>query len=124
LLYFAFGVARSNNFDIHRAVRLVLGNVLPRQLRRALRQACDQLSGSLAGFIDEGELSSHRVRRKGVSPPSSCQASHQFRGSDFGSVRPIVGAPIPDLLLVGASLTLIAVQLVGSVWIRKLSPEW
>jgi hypothetical protein len=33
-------------------------------------------------------------------------------------------APVPGLLLMGAHITLIAVQLVGSVWIRKLSPEW
>jgi hypothetical protein len=28
------------------------------------------------------------------------------------------------LLLMGAHLSLIVVQIVGSVWIRKLSPEW
>lgn len=33
-------------------------------------------------------------------------------------------APVSGLLLMGAHLTLIAAQLVGSVWIRKLSPEW
>ena len=33
-------------------------------------------------------------------------------------------AHVPGLLLMGAHVTLIAVQLVGSVWIRKLSPEW
>lgn len=33
-------------------------------------------------------------------------------------------APVPVLLLMGAHLTLIAVQLVGSFWIKKLSPEW
>ena len=33
-------------------------------------------------------------------------------------------APVPGFLLMGAHITLIAIQLVGSVWIRKLSPEW
>ena len=33
-------------------------------------------------------------------------------------------APLPGLLLMGAHVSLIAVQIVGSVWIRKLSPEW
>ena len=33
-------------------------------------------------------------------------------------------APAPGWLLMGAHLALIAVQVVGSLWIRKLSPEW
>jgi hypothetical protein len=33
-------------------------------------------------------------------------------------------APLPAVLLIGADLSLIAVQIVGSVWIRKLSPDW
>ncbi len=33
-------------------------------------------------------------------------------------------APVPALLLMGAHLSLIVVQVVGSLWIRKLSPEW
>lgn len=32
--------------------------------------------------------------------------------------------PLPAWLLMGAHLTLIAVQLIGSIWIKKLSPEW
>jgi hypothetical protein len=32
--------------------------------------------------------------------------------------------PVPGWLLVGAHLTLIAVQVVGSVWIKELSPNW
>ena len=32
--------------------------------------------------------------------------------------------PIPSILLMGIHLSLIAVQLVGSLWIKKLSPEW
>lgn len=31
---------------------------------------------------------------------------------------------IPAVLLMGAHLALIAVQIVGSVWIRRLSPTW
>ncbi len=31
---------------------------------------------------------------------------------------------LPALLLMGTHLTLIAVQIVGSLWIRKLSPDW
>jgi hypothetical protein len=31
---------------------------------------------------------------------------------------------IPAVLLMGAHLALIAVQIVGSVWIRRLSPSW
>ncbi len=30
----------------------------------------------------------------------------------------------PTWLLMGAHLSLIAVQIVGSLWIRKLSPNW
>ncbi|HKR59697.1 MAG TPA: hypothetical protein VJS64_08170 [Pyrinomonadaceae bacterium] len=33
-------------------------------------------------------------------------------------------AAVPAIILMGAHLTLIAVQLVGSLWIRKLSPDW
>ncbi|MGI8838010.1 MAG: hypothetical protein ACR2H4_15425 [Pyrinomonadaceae bacterium] len=33
-------------------------------------------------------------------------------------------APIPLLVFMGAHLSLIAVQVVGSVWIEKLSPAW
>ena len=31
---------------------------------------------------------------------------------------------LPGIMLMGAHLTLIAIQLVGSVWIRRLSPAW
>ena len=31
---------------------------------------------------------------------------------------------LPALPLMGAHLTLIAVQVIGSLWIRKLSPDW
>ena len=33
-------------------------------------------------------------------------------------------SPLPTWLLIGAHLTLIVVQVIGSVWIRKLSPDW
>ena len=33
-------------------------------------------------------------------------------------------APVPALLLMGAHLSLIVVQVIGSLWINKLSPEW
>ena len=33
-------------------------------------------------------------------------------------------APVPAFVLVGAHLILIVVQIIGSVWIKKLSPEW
>lgn len=32
--------------------------------------------------------------------------------------------PLPAWLLMGAHLVLIAVQIVGSLWIKKLSPNW
>jgi len=32
--------------------------------------------------------------------------------------------PIPSILLMGIHLSLIGAQLVGSLWIKKLSPEW
>lgn len=32
--------------------------------------------------------------------------------------------PLPAWLLMSTHLSLISVQLVGSVWIRRLSPEW
>jgi len=32
--------------------------------------------------------------------------------------------PVPSILLMGIHLSLIGVQLVGSLWIKKLSPEW
>ncbi|HEX8139462.1 MAG TPA: hypothetical protein VF544_18020 [Pyrinomonadaceae bacterium] len=32
--------------------------------------------------------------------------------------------PMPAWLLMGAHLILIAVQIVGSIWIKKLSPNW
>ena len=33
-------------------------------------------------------------------------------------------APLPSVLLMVTHLTLIVVQLIGSLWIKKLSPEW
>jgi len=33
-------------------------------------------------------------------------------------------APLPAWLLMGSHLGLIAVQMVGSIWIRRLSPDW
>ena len=33
-------------------------------------------------------------------------------------------APLPAYLLMGAHLTLIVVQVIGSLWIKKLSPNW
>lgn len=32
--------------------------------------------------------------------------------------------PIPGLLLMGSHIILIVVQVIGSIWIRKLSPDW
>lgn len=32
--------------------------------------------------------------------------------------------PIPGFLFMGLHLTLIAIQVVGSVWIKRLSPGW
>lgn len=32
--------------------------------------------------------------------------------------------PIPGILLMGTHITLIIVQIVGSIWIEKLSPDW
>lgn len=33
-------------------------------------------------------------------------------------------APLPAWLLMGAHLVLMGVQVVGSLWIKKLSPNW
>ena len=33
-------------------------------------------------------------------------------------------APLPAWLLMSAHLTLIAVQIIGSLWIKRLSPDW
>lgn len=33
-------------------------------------------------------------------------------------------SPLPAWLLMGAHIILIVVQLVGSLWIKKLSPNW
>jgi hypothetical protein len=33
-------------------------------------------------------------------------------------------APIPALLMMGTHVTLISIQIVGSIWIRTLSPDW
>ncbi len=37
---------------------------------------------------------------------------------------PPFAVALPAWLFMGAHLTLIAIQIVGSVWIKKLSPEW
>lgn len=59
------------------------------------------------------------------SPPASrspCKTSPQLRGSVFGC-RAVHSAMSSCAVLMGANLTLIAVQLVGSLWIKKLSPK-
>ena len=33
-------------------------------------------------------------------------------------------SPLPAWLLMGAHLSLIAVQMIGSLWIKRLSPNW
>lgn len=33
-------------------------------------------------------------------------------------------SPVPGWLLMGTHVVLIAVQLTGSIWIKKLSPNW
>jgi hypothetical protein len=33
-------------------------------------------------------------------------------------------SPVPEWLLMGTHLALILVQIVGSLWIKKLSPNW
>ncbi len=33
-------------------------------------------------------------------------------------------APLPAWLMMGAHITLIVVQIIGSFWIKKLSPNW
>lgn len=33
-------------------------------------------------------------------------------------------AALPGFMLVGAHLSLIAVQIIGSIWIKRLSPTW
>jgi hypothetical protein len=33
-------------------------------------------------------------------------------------------SPVPAWLLIGAHSTLILVQVIGSLWIKRLSPEW
>ncbi len=33
-------------------------------------------------------------------------------------------APVPSLMLMIAHLSLIVIQVVGSLWIRRLSPQW
>lgn len=35
-----------------------------------------------------------------------------------------LSGPVPATLLMTAHLLLIAVQLIGSVWIQRLSPDW
>lgn len=37
---------------------------------------------------------------------------------------PPFAVPLPAWLFMGAHLSLVAVQIVGSLWIRKLSPDW
>ncbi len=37
---------------------------------------------------------------------------------------PPFAVPLPGWVFVAAHLSLIAVQLVGSLWIRRLSPDW
>jgi hypothetical protein len=37
---------------------------------------------------------------------------------------PPFAVPLPAWLFMGAHLSLIVVQLVGSLWIKKLSPDW
>lgn len=32
--------------------------------------------------------------------------------------------PLPGLLLMGSHVILIVVQVIGSIWIKKLSPDW
>jgi hypothetical protein len=32
--------------------------------------------------------------------------------------------PIPGILLMGTHIALVIVQIVGSIWIKKLSPDW
>lgn len=35
-----------------------------------------------------------------------------------------VNGPVPTELLMGTHLSLVAVQVIGSLWIKRLSPSW
>jgi len=66
--------------------------------------------------VQAGHLLHHRLAKRHISYA-------EFVSAAVLCVPPFLVA-LPAALFVTTHLTLIAVQIVGSLWIRKLSPEW
>ena len=67
-------------------------------------------------IVQAGHLLHHRLAKRHISYA-------EFVSAAVLCVPPFLVA-LPAALFVATHLTLIAVQIVGSLWIRKLSPEW
>ena len=67
-------------------------------------------------FVQALHLLHHRLAKRHISFAEVVSAAVLC--------APPFAVPLPGWVFVAAHLTLIAVQLVGSLWIRRLSPDW
>jgi hypothetical protein len=67
-------------------------------------------------IVQAGHLLHHRIAKRHIS-------FAEFASAVVLCFPPFLVA-LPGLLFMSAHLLLIAVQIVGSIWIRKLSPSW
>jgi membrane protein YqaA with SNARE-associated domain len=67
-------------------------------------------------IVQAGHLLHHRLAKRHIS-------FAEFVSAVVLCFPPLIVA-LPSIVFMSAHLLLIAVQIVGSIWIRKLSPAW
>jgi hypothetical protein len=76
-----------------------------------------QLSYMALLIVQAAHLLHHRVAKRHISFAEVISAI-------VLCVPPWTQTPLAGWLIIGVHLILIAVQVVGSIWIKKLSPSW
>jgi len=66
--------------------------------------------------VQAGHLLHHRIAKRHIS-------FAEFASAVVLCFPPFI-VSLPSMLFVSAHLFLIAVQVIGSIWIRRLSPAW
>ncbi|MGQ0696919.1 MAG: hypothetical protein ACT4PZ_01630 [Panacagrimonas sp.] len=74
-----------------------------------------EFTWTLLLFVQALHLLHHRLARRHISFAEVVSAAVLCVPTDLG---------IPAPIMMGAHLLLVAVQIVGSLWIRRLSPDW
>ena len=74
-----------------------------------------QITFTILLLVQTGHLLHHRLAKRHISYAEVISAAVLC--------VPLTG-PVPGWLLMTAHLALVVVQIVGSIWIKRLSPQW